>query len=746
MSDSYRWQAAGGGSFSGPTNWIDVETGKPGVPSSDDQTSFDVNDSVSGAGSPATYTVSCDGQTVQGVVCSDNVTFSGGLTGTEGIQGTGDLTLISGTYSSKLGITADDVLSCDNATLNADGIAAEGGLTVSESIFNVSGDLGAGILANGEISVTGSHFNAEGVNFTGVGTIENSTMKISTGPLIGDGEIDLTASGALTMKDDALSAPLGVTLLGLFNWDDGSIVTKTLTVGVDPSSSLGKMNFYGTTLKTSSVEDSQSEPGARIIFGSGKWTNSGAIASSATYSLGGALTTKSFVAGKTGDGATILVENGGSLTVTSNLAAQTITIQRGSKASVGGNASFAAMAGSVSGAGAALTVGGVLSSPGASPFSITQGAKVTAHSVSAANGWFSVKGAGARLNVDATLSANALQVGIGGSAEASTINVGILTVDGGAVSTALLHTDTIAVSSAGSLKVAASLTLGTSSWNTGTVDGGGSSLSVGGALTVENGELTISSEGAATAKDMILAGVNGASVLIEDSKSLLSVMAGLTVGSALVQGQSLTVEKNGRASVGSDLTLFDGDQISLSGGGGVVIGGTSAIVNTIAIRSHGTFREEAVTRSKKSGLVNGSVFDSGKLLLLDASDLTITGYLGGPGVVTLDAKSELEVEREASTHITFDGAGATLTLLDSLHFAGELVGFKNSDALELGDILYEKGKTTFTFTENSHDTAGLLKVSDGTHSATIELLGDYAKQDFALGHGLNGGTLVTERG
>jgi T5SS/PEP-CTERM-associated repeat protein len=615
---------------------------------------------------------------------------------------------------------------------------------------------------DGAISVTDSSFNGQwlgfGQNSGGSGTIEKATMRISTGPLNGDGEIDLT--GSYTMDSDKLQAALEVRLLGRSVWTDGSIATKTLSVGLSTAGATSeRVKFYGESLTTSTVEDNSQEGGGPTTFVlfDANWKNSGTIKSSANYTLTASaqLTTNTFAAGDTGAGATLSVSSRSTLSVTSDLTAVSLTIAGGGKTKVGGKANLVGMAGSVSGKGSMLSVGGALqfALAGASPFLISDGGDVSANSVSAAFGGFSIQGHGARLDVENKLAVGSLQVGIGGSASADTMNLGsgILTANGGAVTARALLAATIDISAAGSVKVGAPLTIGSfaNGYNVGTVEGGGSSLTVDGALTVgsgHDGALTISKSGAVSAKSVLIAGAQGGSILIENAKSTLSAGSGLTVGSTSGRGDALTVEDGGRATVDSYLTLYDGDRISLAQTGSVMIGGAAAVYDTVVIGSTGTFTEKSDNGAADAGVVSGSVADLGSLLLQTGSSLTITGFLRGSGDVTLAAKTELEIEGEASSRIAFNGQGSTLTLLKARSFSGRLRGFARSDAIDLGDIHYQKGKTTFVFTENAAKTEGVLKVSDGSQTATIDLLGHYVKSDFLLGHGLNGGTLVTDRG
>jgi hypothetical protein len=52
--------------------------------------------------------------------------------------------------------------------------------------------------------------------------------------------------------------------------------------------------------------------------------------------------------------------------------------------------------------------------------------------------------------------------------------------------------------------------------------------------------------------------------------------------------------------------------------------------------------------------------------------------------------------------------------------------------------------TTLGYSENKSDTGGTLTITDGTHAATIALLGNYMAASFVTAADGHGGTLITE--
>ena len=85
--------------------------------------------------------------------------------------------------------------------------------------------------------------------------------------------------------------------------------------------------------------------------------------------------------------------------------------------------------------------------------------------------------------------------------------------------------------------------------------------------------------------------------------------------------------------------------------------------------------------------------------------------------------------------------GGTLQLDDSQHFGGTISGFGVPGGIDLRDIAFGSG-TTLGYAGDA--SSGTLTVSDGTHTATLNLLGQYAAGNFTLHSDGNGGTLVTD--
>jgi autotransporter passenger strand-loop-strand repeat protein len=131
-------------------------------------------------------------------------------------------------------------------------------------------------------------------------------------------------------------------------------------------------------------------------------------------------------------------------------------------------------------------------------------------------------------------------------------------------------------------------------------------------------------------------------------------------------------------------------------------------------------------------------------VLSGGSALSTYVYSGG----TMELESGGYV---GSAPITFADSHGTLQLDDSVNFSGRIAGFdafagsgsasEATNYLDLRDILY--GPTTnLSFTEAGNNESGTLTVTDGTHTANLVLLGDYAIGDFSKTSDGFGGTEI----
>ena len=86
-------------------------------------------------------------------------------------------------------------------------------------------------------------------------------------------------------------------------------------------------------------------------------------------------------------------------------------------------------------------------------------------------------------------------------------------------------------------------------------------------------------------------------------------------------------------------------------------------------------------------------------------------------------------------------SGGTLELDSSVSFGGTISGFALPDYLDLADIAFGSN-TTVSFSEAGSNLSGTLTVSDGVHTAQLNLLGQYVTSQFTSASDGHGGTLI----
>ena len=149
----------------------------------------------------------------------------------------------------------------------------------------------------------------------------------------------------------------------------------------------------------------------------------------------------------------------------------------------------------------------------------------------------------------------------------------------------------------------------------------------------------------------------------------------------------------------------------------------------------GTIKATAGSVSIQEAIVNAGV------LSVTGGTLTLDKAVTGAGVAKISGGT-LFAESTFTENVTF-GAKGKLELAHSLTYKGSITGFSKTGttSLDLGDIKFVAGtKATFSGTAKG----GTLSVTDGTHTATIKLVGNYTGVTFKASTDGHGGTLVVD--
>ncbi|WP_184805241.1 beta strand repeat-containing protein, partial [Rhizobium leucaenae] len=241
--------------------------------------------------------------------------------------------------------------------------------------------------------------------------------------------------------------------------------------------------------------------------------------------------------------------------------------------------------------------------------------------------------------------------------------------------------------------------------------------------TLDNtGSIHLGSTGSETAFEIVqhsLTLTGGGTVTLSDDAANVIFGSGDNVTLTNVDN---TISGAGQLGDGH-LTLVNEGTIIADGSHALVIDtGVNAVNNTGTLEATGT-----------GGLdIHSSVVNDG-LLWANGGNINLEGSVSGSGTALLSGHASLEIGGSFSEGITLStDAQATITIDHAAAFTGTIAGLDANDALRFGDI--SAATASFSFAENAAKTGGVLTVTDGTHTATIGLTGDYSASDFSLGH------------
>ncbi|MEO7027269.1 MAG: hypothetical protein ABI056_06915, partial [Caulobacteraceae bacterium] len=151
-----------------------------------------------------------------------------------------------------------------------------------------------------------------------------------------------------------------------------------------------------------------------------------------------------------------------------------------------------------------------------------------------------------------------------------------------------------------------------------------------------------------------------------------------------------------------------------------------------------------------------SVISSGSLTLGDKKDkvanagmietlggtVTVLGAVTGAGAASVNG-GLLDFAASFNQNVAFTGATGELELAKSQSYSATIAGFSKSggESLDLADIGFVgAGEATF----KGSKSGGVLTVTDGSHTAHINLTGDYTGSTFVAASDGHGGTLVVD--
>jgi hypothetical protein len=212
------------------------------------------------------------------------------------------------------------------------------------------------------------------------------------------------------------------------------------------------------------------------------------------------------------------------------------------------------------------------------------------------------------------------------------------------------------------------------------------------------------------------------------------------IPSTLTFGAGLTlIGSNANAQIGGNAKLVNKGTIIADSDGGRLF------VETIPMTNAGA---PALTNSGALIVAGGASMEIGPAVVNTGAAEVIDGTLAfdnavtGTGSLQIDSAGTLSIGRAIGTgqSVSFNGRGGTLVISTPDAFAASIYGFGSGDVLDNGDIVFGS-KTTVSFSGNTE--GGTLTVSDGVHTAKLNLVGDFIGGTFSDAVDDSGGTIVT---
>ena len=117
-----------------------------------------------------------------------------------------------------------------------------------------------------------------------------------------------------------------------------------------------------------------------------------------------------------------------------------------------------------------------------------------------------------------------------------------------------------------------------------------------------------------------------------------------------------------------------------------------------------------------------------------------TSLSGTSGAATIGTGATLELAAADSASVTFQGSTGSLILSDPSAFTGEILGFTGNGTLSGSDQIDLEGINYSTAHESYAN--GVLTVTDGTETVTLDFGGSYKRANFRLASDGSGGTIV----
>jgi hypothetical protein len=447
---------------------------------------------------------------------------------------------------------------------------------------------------------------------------------------------------------------------------------------------------YGLLLNDSGATVSDNVGGSLTLAGTGGSGNPNGMLTinAGTFALAGGML----------NAGTISIASGGALLVSPGYAGLPNAIVDNGSLTVSGSSSFA---GSISGAGIVQ---------------VQNGATATFNGAVTGSETFTIANTSTAIFNTGVSGSGSLLLWGSGSVELSGADSENVTFASGANGTLKLdHSLTAPFSgSLSGLNTINKVDLADLGWKSGKMTASFSGTAAGGTLTVSNGKNNVALKllGDYTSSSWTLAKDSSGGTLVTDPPVTGSLTANVDGAAACIDlsdiafgaGTTLAYSPNGDNS-GGILTVSDG-------------------LHAQSLALLGQYMTSSFVKASDG---------HGGTLILDP-----------PAPVTIANGAAFEIGSASSDAVTFAGGTGTLRLDQSQSFTGTVAGFGSHDQINLGDIAYSDVTRTLDYWMSTDSSGGTLTVSDGAHTASLTLLGQYAASSFGMASDGHGGTLITD--
>ncbi|HZL00925.1 MAG TPA: hypothetical protein VFC47_13625, partial [Caulobacteraceae bacterium] len=268
-----------------------------------------------------------------------------------------------------------------------------------------------------------------------------------------------------------------------------------------------------------------------------------------------------------------------------------------------------------------------------------------------------------------------------------------------------------------------------------TITGGtGSGSNAGQVSVTQNGTLDIGGVFA-----------NSREIFVENSGAIQVAAGGLTLtgrGSVYLADNTLEGATTGATLTTSNFIYGAGQlgagQMTLVNQAAGVIESYGSSLFTINTGANSITNAGAFLALGAGGMTIASAVANTGHFAVNGGSMTVMGAVTGSGYAEV-VSGTLDFAGAFNENVIFtSGSTGTLELAHSIGYTGRIQGLSTTgaNALDLADITFTSGVTTATFSGST--TSGVLTVTDGTHTARIGLIGNYAGHTFTTSLGAGG--------